>query len=416
MSVALARKAILLPVSALPGDGPIGTIGKAAFEWIDFLAEHGFHAWQILPLNAPDSFGSPYSSWSSLASSPWLLPTASALTDTDRVDYSTLAKLKGDALRETYLVSGVTRDELDRYAEQEAWVRPHLEYALKGETDLYREIFFQMSFDQQWAKLKTYAESRGIEIVGDLPLFVSKQSADVALAPQLFKLGPQGELQWQAGAPPDEFAPEGQAWGVPNYEWDAHRSENFAWWKLRLKRLFDKVHHTRIDHFLGLNRIFERNLETGVDRWAPSPGRELLQSFDPAWSFWAENLGIVTEEAEALRRDFKIPGMTIMQFQRKASEFKTIYYTGTHDNQTMMEWASTQDDLKSASHLQLLELALSNEVEWFVFPIQDLMGLGSEARFNTPGTIENNWSWRLPKNYQDHPKLKQSLKLVRERP
>lgn len=409
MPLALKKNiAVLLPLSALPSKGPIGDFGPSAFEFIDFLKSMGARAWHILPLNTPDSNGSPYSSWSSLALSPWYLYDVELdLGYTERVQYDLLDEQKGKRLLDLPL--DIETDEFEA-------LHPELLSHLKFRShSLKFALQSQAYLHQQWQKIKTYAQSRGIQIIGDLPLFVSADSADVQLRPELFK------TNLSVGVPGDQFNPDGQNWGVPSFNWPVHQAQGFQWWIERFKILLGMVDTIRLDHFIGLHHLFEiQSNQTG--QWSPSLGRELLQTLTKRFGplpIWAEDLGAVTKEVDQLRDEFNYLGMRIIQFgfdddahtnphHPEYHKRRLVTYTGTHDNQTLMGWWSSTDQAKVSPflkmndpHLALLSLAFHTSSEWIVYPMQDLLGLDDRARMNTPGTCgPHNWSWRLSPDYQ----------------
>ncbi len=419
MPLALNRNiAILLPLSALPSKGPIGDLGPSAFEFVDFLKSIGAQAWHILPLNTPDTNGSPYSSWSSLAASPWYLYNEKVpLNYTERVNYEQLAALKREALLD--LAQNTDTSEFEKKNPE---LVMHLQHRSQTTGSSYEfELSCQTLFHTQWQKLKTYAHASGIQIIGDLPLFVSRNSADVQLRPELFN------TQVSVGVPGDQFNPDGQNWGVPSFHWQAHQAQGFKWWIERFSLLLKMTDKIRLDHFIGLHHLFE--IEPGrTGEWKTSLGRELLQTLSKHFGplpIWAEDLGAVTQEVELLRDEFQFLGMRILQFGFDGDpssnphhpDFKArklITYTGTHDNQTLMGWWQTTADQKKIiskldtqdAHLSLLKLALNTSSEWIVFPMQDLLGLNDEARMNIPGTCgPHNWSWRLSPDYQKNETL-----------
>lgn len=308
----------------------------------------------------------------------------------------------------------------------------------RGE-DLLKEALLQWQLQVQWQRLRSRAESRGVRLVGDLPFYVAHDSADVWSHPSLFAMGPDGRLEEQSGVPPDYFSASGQLWGTPVYRWWRHRISGFRWWLKRLERQLELFDLLRLDHFRALEAYWsvpggDRTAENGT--WRPSPGRSLLRLL--WWACWrrgwlraggrlpliAEDLGVITPPVEQLRDRFSLPGMKILQFAFDGSPDNPylpdnfegdhwVVYTGTHDNATSLGWWHGLDEeargrvtsvVGSDVHApgwQLLEVALKSQAQLVVVPLQDLLELGDEARFNTPGTSEGNWSWRLDRTIGD---------------
>ncbi len=289
----------------------------------------------------------------------------------------------------------------------------------------------QFLFHVQWRALRQYARDRGVLFFGDIPIFVAHDSADVWANPELFKLDQNGQPTVVAGVPPDYFSPEGQHWGNPLYDWSAMAAEGYRWWIARLnsqRELFDLL---RIDHFRGLQAFWEIPSEApsaANGYWVSGPADDFLSAcFEslPDLPLVAENLGIIGEDVEQLRHRFRLPGMTVMQFGFDGSptnphllhnhQADDLVYTGTHDNDTTLGWYKSLDEptrdhvnrylrvsgADQANHpWPVIQAAMGSVSRLVIVPMQDLLGLGSEARFNTPGTTENNWSWKLPDNYQ----------------
>jgi len=291
---------------------------------------------------------------------------------------------------------------------------------------LLREALLQWQLQLQWERLLHHARQRGVQVIGDLPFYVAHDSADVWSNRALFSVGAGGRLQQQSGVPPDYFSETGQLWGTPVYRWTLHRLTRFRWWKRRLERQLAVFDLLRIDHFRALAAAWivpgqDRTAEHGV--WTRTPGNSLLRQLRRRYGgqlpLIAEDLGVITPDVEALRDRYGLPGMKILQFAFDGNpdnaylpeNFKGsrwFVYTGTHDNATCIGWwqsasEQTRQQLQAqiggvhAPGWQLLELALSSSADWALVPLQDLLNLGDEARFNTPGTIEGNWQWRLTK-------------------
>jgi 4-alpha-glucanotransferase len=467
---------IVLHPTSLPGPGGIGSIGADARRFIDFLFQSGIRLWQILPIG-PTGYGdSPYSGHSAFAGNPALIDLESlyengwigrgALARMDSsggrdVDYGTVVPAKMAVLRQAYeRFSGGRESEgwfTDYVDENDAWLEDYsLFMALKGEhhgaswehweTELRRrepralalaagrlhdEIqlhrFTQAVFARQWADLKQHAHRRQVSIVGDMPIFVAYDSADVWSHQDEFRLDADGLPEFVAGVPPDYFSPTGQLWGNPQYRWDAMDATGFHWWVQRFRALMTLVDVVRLDHFRGFSAAWwvPYGRETAeVGEWVPSPGRKLFEAVQAELGkipIIAEDLGVITPDVVKLRHHFRWPGMKILQFAfgtdaTNASlphnvDRNTCVYTGTHDNDTTVGWYRSIDTREQA-HVrqyigtnvrdigwQLMRLAFSSVADMALIPMQDVLRLGTEARMNTPGTVANNWRWRF--DWQD---------------
>jgi 4-alpha-glucanotransferase len=434
------RAGVLLHVTSLPStEGGPGDLGEAAYRFVDFLADAGCTVWQVLPLvPTHDEDGSPYNARSAMAGSPDLISrerqAAHGLSDPHALD---------DEQRSAYELWCADRQD---------WLEPYVEYSalreLLGHTpwtswepalrdrDPQRvaevlapalERVEQLRFEQwvfalQWDALREYAGSKGVLVFGDLPIFVSLDSADVWASRRLFELDDTGRPITVAGCPPDYFAADGQRWNNPHYDWGAMAADGFAWWRRRIARqreLFDLV---RIDHFRGFEAAWHVPVDAPTARdgsWVAGPRdavlAALVETAGPG-TLVAEDLGQITPEVEQLRLRFGLPGMKILQFAFDGSPDnpylpahhgeQSVVYTGTHDNDTTMGWWSGLDertrDLVRAQLVDpdepmpwaLIQLALASTARLAVVPAQDLLGLGSDCRMNTPGTDEGNWTWQ----------------------
>jgi 4-alpha-glucanotransferase len=379
---------------------PSGRLGEDAFAFVDWLAAAGQSWWQVLPLGPPDEHGSPYKSPSAFAGWNGLLEDPEA---------------------------PVAPDELEEYVEREAyWIADWATFNARtckagaGSDDRHRKrrlggdaIADQVRFDREWRALRAYAAQRGVRLIGDLPIYVAPGSADHVSHPELF------QEDAVAGVPPDEFTDEGQLWRNPLYDWRTLREQGYRWWIERFRRTFELVDLTRLDHFRGFVAYWSvpADAETAKDgSWRPGPGREL---FDAACAelgdlpVIAEDLGVITRAVERLRDELGFPGMHVLQWAWSGDatsphRFENhrengVVYTGTHDNDTTRGW---WDSLTGAERVEtglegreppwsLVELALASRAALAIVPAQDLLGLGSEARMNTPGSESGNWGWRL---------------------
>lgn len=374
---------MLLPAASLPG----GTLAGAP-RFLDWLAAAGMRWWQVLPLGPPDEHGSPYASPSAFAGWPGLLAAPEApVTDEERAAFRA---------REAY------------------WIDDWEAFAGPGALD------DQVRFDREWSSVRRHAAERGIRIIGDVPFYVAGGSADVATHPHLFT------DDAVAGVPPDDFSDDGQLWGNPPYDWDAMRADGYRWWAERLRRLSRLVDAVRIDHFRGFAAWWA--VPPGADtarvgEWRPGPGDDLFRAVRdqvPGLGLIAEDLGVITPDVVALMERLGLPGIRVMQYAFNADPgnphlmenhpVAAMVVTGTHDTDTIAAWwqGAGDDERRRAReeahargvqqdppHLMLVGLALSSRAALAVVPIADLLGLGSEARINTPGTTGGNWCWRL---------------------
>jgi 4-alpha-glucanotransferase len=470
----------LLHPTSLPGRFGIGDLGPRAHAFIDFLVENGQLWWQMLPVGPTGYGNSPYQSYSSFAGNPLLISPELLVEDgwlnvSDWNDYPTLPDdlVDFDAVieaKETLLRRAFRRFRPDHLGfqafldEQSHWLDDYgLYMALKeahggsswhdwepelarrrpesiarvrkelGDRILYYE-FVQYAFARQWQSLRNECHERGIRLIGDLPIFVAQDSADVWSRPDLFQLDAEGQPLFVAGVPPDFFSETGQLWGNPLYKWEAHAQEKFAWWIRRMKASTDRVDLVRLDHFRGFEAYWEvpAGSETAATgRWALGPGTAFLDALKEGLlglPLIAEDLGEITAEVEALRDRFDLPGMRILQFAFGGEKGSEIYlphnfihhcvaYTGTHDNDTTVGWFSTTDAETTqtpeqiafertfakryigtngtAIHWEMIRAGMASIADTMITPMQDLLGLGSEARMNVPGRARGNWGWRL---------------------
>jgi 4-alpha-glucanotransferase len=479
----------LLHVTSLPGGHGIGDLGCSAYEFVEFLAQSKQKIWQVLPLG-PTGYGdSPYQLFSAFAGNPLLidlhalrdqglltsqdLTQASGLPD-DRVEYGRVINVKQRFLRKaacTFFAHGDNADRiafdafcrenadwLDDYslfmacksfykdavwADWEPGIRKRDASALqewqeKLAPEVQTHKFAQFEFFRQWRKLKIHSQSRGIRIMGDIPIYVAHDSADVWAHPELFRLDEQSRPTAIAGVPPDYFSATGQLWGNPLYRWDVSIASGHRWWIDRFRaslRLFDLV---RLDHFRGFEAFWEVPASASTaqqGRWVQGPGAEFfrtVQSELKVLPFVAENLGVITPEVEAMRKEFGFPGMSLLQFafgnDPQGPSFrphnyarKLVAYTGGHDNDTTVGWwnssgvgesTRTAEDIRKERDFARAYLGFEDEpINWVlirtvfasvadiaIVPLQDVLGLGSEARMNLPGTLSGNWKWRYQAN------------------
>jgi 4-alpha-glucanotransferase len=473
--------------TSLPGRYGVGDLGPEAYRFVDFLAEAGQHLWQVLPLG-PTGYGdSPYQCFSAFAgntllTSPDVLRDEGLLSDEalsggpelpdDRVDYGGAGRLKSELLRRAFenfragAGGGELRAGFEAFQEESAaWLDDYALYrALKAEREerawteweeplvrreagaleaardrLASELeairFQQFLFFRQWAALKAYANERDIKVIGDIPIFVAHDSADVWARPELFKLDELGRARVVAGVPPDYFSKTGQLWGNPLYDWERMRADGFSWWVERVRALLMMVDVIRIDHFRGFAAYWEipGGDETAVrGRWVEAPGRELFESIKGELGtlpIIAEDLGFITPDVIELRDAFDFPGMRILQFGFSTDSTNkdlphnyvrnSVVYTGTHDNDTAVGWFTSDPggaaSVRSAEQVErekqfclaylesdgreinrdFIRAAYASAADTALVPLQDVLGLGSEARMNTPATTSGNWAWRF---------------------
>ncbi len=467
---------ILVHPTSFPSPYGIGDLGPGAYDFIDFLAASGQHLWQVLPLG-PTGYGdSPYQGPSAFAGQPLLISPDLLLRDNlltkedlldipewnpDHVDYGSVIGYKTGLLKKAWAAFQHTPDKtmiekFESFCEEEKdWLD---EYALfmslkdlqngvswmdweetyrnpteKAKQRLKKEYsdsvryysFLQFLFQEQWEALRSYAHEKDVAIIGDIPIFVSADSADVWGNKKLFQLDGDGRPTRVAGVPPDYFSATGQLWGNPLYDWDYHEDTGYEWWIRRVRRQLSLTDFLRIDHFRGFEAYWSVPAEetTAVNgEWVKGPCEKLFLAIEKALGdnlpILAEDLGVITPEVEQLRDEFGFPGMKVLQFGFEDMNDTTyipfhyttpncICYTGTHDNDTTVGWYQTQppevqDRIRrlacsDGSHVghDFIRFAMGSIAKFCIFPVQDLLELGSESRMNTPGVAMENWSFRL---------------------
>lgn len=375
---------ILLHPTSLPS----GRLDEDAYRFVDWLASAGQRWWQILPLGPPDATGSPYAAASAFAGSSQLLADPGA---------------------------PVSREDVEAFvADHPYWTGSWAAFA-GGDA-----LADQVRFDREWRALRAYAAGRGVRLIGDLPIYVAPGGADERGWPELFERGRV------SGVPPDDWSATGQLWGNPLYDWGAMRATGYRWWIERFRRTLELVDVTRIDHFRGFVAYWSVSAQAKTARrgvWRRGPGRRLFDAVREALGelpVIAEDLGTITPPVERLRDALRLPGMLILQFafaeslknpQRVGGDAENlVVYTGTHDNPTTAEWWDGASERERANvraaaeaagvageepHWQLIRLALAAPARLAIVPAQDVLGLGADARMNTPGRAEGNWRWRL---------------------
>jgi 4-alpha-glucanotransferase len=373
-----------------PTSLPEGRLGDDAYRFVDWLEAAGQSWWQVLPLGPPDEFGSPYRTSSAFAGSPGLLADPQAR---------------------------VTAGELEDFvARHSYWSAEWARFAGAG------ALADQVRFEREWSALRAYGRERGVRLIGDVPIYVSDAGMDVEGWPELFA---HGEV---AGAPPDALSANGQHWGNPLYDWHAHRITGYRWWIERFRRTFELVDVARLDHFRGFVAYWsvpkDDRVATG-GRWRRGPGRALFDVVRGelgALPLIAEDLGVITPAVCRVRDELGLPGMAVLHFllggrgDPLAIPENRIAYTGTHDNDTSLGWWRTDDERTRQRTLRaaaaagidesepswvLVRLALTSRAQVSIVPAQDLLGLGSDARMNTPATVRGNWQWRVEPDQLD---------------
>jgi 4-alpha-glucanotransferase len=372
-----------------PTSLPEGRLGEEAYRFVDWLEAAGQSWWQVLPLGPPDEFGSPYRTSSAFAGSTHLLAEPEA---------------------------PVSPEELERFvARHPYWTGDWARFAGPG------AIADQVRFEREWTALRAYARERSVRLIGDVPIYVSDEGADVEAWPELFE---HGEV---AGAPPDALTANGQHWGNPLYEWPAHRATGYRWWVERFRRAFELVDVARIDHFRGFVSYWsipKRYKTARHGHWRRGPGIELFRALEHALGdlpLIAEDLGVITPPVYRLRDELGLPGMAVLlwAFGRRPSNphalrnhrVNQVVCTSTHDTDTTVGWfaALTKREREATGldprepHWGLIELAMKSRGALTMVPTQDVLGLGSEARMNRPGEVEGNWAWRLERGQLTRP-------------
>ncbi len=483
---------ILMPVFSLPSRYGIGSFSKSAYQFVDMLKKAGQKFWQILPL-CPTSYGdSPYQSFSTYAGNPYFIDLDQLIEeklltrkecqacdfgdDPQDIDYGKLYENRFKLLRKAYERANVGEDqEFEAYRRENAWWLDDyaLFMAVKDRFDgvawnewaedirlrwsnamdyyrreLYYEIEFysylQFVFMKQWKKLKNYANINGIEIIGDIPIYVAFDSADAWANPELFQFDAENLPTAVAGCPPDGFSADGQLWGNPLYRWDYHRETGFDWWIRRIAYCSELYDVVRIDHFRGFDEYYSIPYGDTTARnghWEKGPGIALFEAAKNRLgelNIIAEDLGYITDSVKKLVADSGFPGMKVLEFafdSREKSDYlpytyekNSVVYTGTHDNETIAGWYAGLDksDLKMCTdymnidripgkeyHWDFIRLAMLSVSDLCVIPIQDYLGLDNRARINHPSTLGTNWRWRLAKGQLSASLLKEIREMTR---
>ncbi|MBD3167406.1 4-alpha-glucanotransferase [bacterium] len=473
------RAGLLLHPTSLPGQTGIGELGSEAYGVLDWIAQAGFTLWQVLPLG-PTGYGdSPYQCFSAFAGNPYLISLERLVgwgwldegdiepigrLEQERVNYGAVIPLKVEVLDKAFAAwdqkAGseergrfdhfyeTNRDWLDDYAlfsslkqfhdgkPWNQWPEHHRDRDTFALEEVRRELndrlrraqWMQYIFNRQWQDLRAHAADLGLAIMGDMPIFVAYDSADVWANREKFHLDADGNPTVVAGVPPDYFSATGQRWGNPLYRWEVHRDEDFAWWQARIRRALEQFDLIRIDHFRGFAACWEIPADepTAVNgRWVDAPGDEFFTSLQRSMGslpLVAEDLGEITSDVIELRKKYGLPGMGILQFAWKGGpsnaflphnhERNSVVYTGTHDNNTTLGWwdEEADDDIRKAiadyiGHDvtdptgDMLRMAFASVADTAVVPMQDVLRLDETAKMNRPGIETGNWSWRVNRDH-----------------
>ncbi len=467
----MRNSGVLLPVFSIPGKYGIGDLSKEAYYFVDWLKKAGQHYWQVLP-TGPTSYGdSPYQPLSSFAGNPYFISpemlyedgllTEEELSSLERpehywyIDYGDIYESRYAALRKAFSRFVPDADYARFCASNAYWLDDYCLYRTiksvsdekiwlewdeplkkrdNAALDKFRRIhaeeirffsFLEYEFDTQWSRLKKYANDNGIEIIGDIPIYVSMDSSDAWASTGLFSFDKDLNPVHVAGCPPDAFTPDGQLWGNPVYKWAAHKKENYTWWKSRIRKCFERYDVLRIDHFRGFESFFviPASDKTAVNGWwEKGPGMDFFNSVADELGedrVIAEDLGYLTPEVHQLLKDTGYPGMKVIQFafddSRRSYYLPQYYdknciaYTGTHDNQTLVAFLEDMrgwdrsfardylchlSDNNQDAAWEIISLVMRSTAKTVIVPLHDYVCLGREARINTPGSEMGNWKWK----------------------
>ncbi len=454
----MRKSGVLMHVSTLPGEYSCGSFGASAYEFIDLLAKGGFGIWQTLPFGMPDKYGSPYKSYSAFAGNPWFIDLEILekkglldkkdlenarqknkwLCEFERLDerLELLAKA-GRNFKETDKI----HDFLSKNPEIEAFCRfMALKSANNGaelwnfdpEVKMHEDVFcqhafIQYEFDVQWQDLKKYANDKGIMIIGDLPIYVDTDSADVFGSPENFQLDERLRPKRVAGVPPDYFSEDGQLWGNPLYDWNYMKKDGYTFWRRRMERTMHLFDGVRIDHFRAFSDYYsvDASAKTAKNgKWVKGPGLALVNALKEVAGdklIIAEDLGVQDERVISLLERSKLPGMRVFQFgfidgddhhRPHSYPENCVAYSGTHDNNTLLGYLWELDDNTRAYMLDycghtgdwksalptIIKSIMRSHADTVIFPIQDILGYGSDTRMNTPGCADGNWRYRVSKD------------------
>ena len=481
---------VLLPVFSLPSKYGIGCFSKEAYKFIDQLKEAGQSYWQILPLG-PTGYGdSPYQSFSTYAGNPYFIDLKTLIKEglltkkeckaydfgdqETKIDYEKIYYSRFKVLKKAFQRFKPDKEYQEFVKENEEWLEDYSLYMaikdskggaswnvwedslknrepealvkakeeLKDAIDFYK--FQQYEFDRQWKKLRAYANKQGIQIVGDIPIYVAFDSADAWAAPELFQFDEENNPVAVAGCPPDAFSATGQLWGNPLYNWEYHKKTGYEWWIRRIGYCFKLYDVVRIDHFRGFDEYYAIPYgdETAVNgKWMPGPGMDLFQAVEAKLgrpNIIAEDLGFLTDSVLKMLADSGFPGMKVLQFAFDPSAESAylphtypkncVVYTGTHDNDTTRGWyhsesKATRDFAKEYMNVQRMDednlawdfirVAMGSVADLCITPMQDFLNLDGEARINMPSTLGGNWAWRMKKGQCDKETVKKMERMTK---
>jgi len=465
---------VILHPTSLPSPDGIGDLGPDAYRWTDFLSRSGCQLWQVLPLGPTGYADSPYQCFSAFAGNPYLI-SATILLDQgllaktdlrdrpnfplEEVDYGPVIQWKIKLLQRSFdhfrkTASSGLKAEFEKFKDTcKDWLAPYTifmaikqtrgggswsewpeplrkreqkalaRFAKDSQEAIEFQSYQQFIFHRQWAALRDYAHEKGIRIIGDIPIFVAYDSADVWMNKDLFYLDEEGYPEVVAGVPPDYFSATGQLWGNPLYKWDVHQADGYQWWLSRLKAVLSQVDIVRLDHFRGFEAYWEvpfGNENAVIGRWVKGPGEGFLDVVKEQLGelpIIAEDLGVITEPVLKMRDKYNLPGMKILQFAFASDPdddflphnypLNCVAYTGTHDNNTTRGWYESAPEreqdfcrryLARSGHdiaWSMIRALWGSVADWVLAPMQDVLSLGSWARMNFPGTSSGNWIWRM---------------------
>lgn len=451
------KSGVLMHVSSLWGEYSEGSFGKEAYEWIDFLAECGFSYWQTLPFGVTDELNSPYKSFGSFSGNPFFVDLQylyeEGLLTIDELNSAkqenpyvcefeclnkermallskAASRMKNNDAIDSFMASHPETEKFCEYMALRAANNnlPWNEWTVtEPDPELYKAWrFAEYAFFSQWAQIKKYANSKNISIIGDIPIYVSWDSADVWSSPESFQLDERCNPKSVAGVPPDYFSEDGQLWGNPLYDWKKMKEDNYSWWRRRMSFMFELFDGVRIDHFRGLQSYYSipASATTAKNgKWVKGPGMSLIKALQPICQdklIIAEDLGDITPEVEKLVKDSGYPGMRVLQFgfvdEEETAHIPHNYiqncvaYTGTHDNNTLLGfvWELDEparrrmfdyfgypyDNINDGCECMIRSLLASN-ADIVILPIQDILKYGADTRMNTPGVAEGNWAYRV---------------------